>query len=169
MSGDDDKILLGISSCLLGQAVRYDGGHKRDTIILDTLGRHFAFLPICPEVAIGLGVPRQPIRLAAVGEGLPRAVSECDAQGDVTERLQAYAQETVGRLGGICGYIFKSKSPSCGMAQVAVQGGSVSSGVYARVLMQALPQLPVEDEARLRDPLLRDDFIERVLAYRAGR
>lgn len=168
MSGHSGKIPIGVSSCLLGAEVRYDGGHKRDAYIVGTLGRHFEFFPVCPEMAIGLGAPREPIRLVAGGDGAPRAVGVRNADMDVTERLEAVGRETAGRL---CGYIFKSKSPSCGMARVKVYGDGAmprhdGRGVYARALMEALPLLPVEEEGRLGDPLLRENFIERMFVYR---
>lgn len=171
MRGDNGKILVGISSCLLGATVRYDGGHKQDAYINGTLSRHFEFLPICPEMAIGLGVPREPIRLVGEQNGLPRARGVRNADLDVTDRLAALGRETAGRLAGVCGYIFKSKSPSCGMERVKVYGdGGMprrdGRGVYARVLMEALPSLPVEEEGRLGDPVLRENFIERVFVYR---
>lgn len=161
-------IRIGISSCLLGQRVRYDGNHKLDTYILETLGRHFEFVPVCPEVAIGLGVPRPPIRL--VGDpGDPRAVGVKDPSLDVTEKLAAYGREQAKRLGTLCGYILKSKSPSCGMERVKVYGRGGASrpgrGVYAAAFMAERPDLPVEEEGRLGDPVLRANFIERVFAY----
>lgn len=165
----NERIRIGISSCLLGQRVRYDANHKLDTYITQTLGRHFEFLPVCPEVAIGLGVPRPPIRL--VGDpNDPRAVGVKDPSLDVTARLAAYGRHQAERLGAISGYILKSRSPSCGMERVKVYGqggaGRPGRGVYAAAFMAERPELPVEEEGRLGDPTLRANFIERVFAYR---
>lgn len=161
-------IRIGISSCLLGQRVRYDANHKLDTYITGTLGRHFEFVPVCPEVAIGLGVPRPPIRL--VGDpAAPRALGVKDPSLDVTDGLAAYGHRQAERLGALSGYILKSKSPSCGMERVKVYGTGGGSrpgrGIYAAAFMAARPDLPVEEEGRLGDPGLRANFVERVFAY----
>lgn len=163
-------IRIGISSCLLGQKVRYDGGDKHDAFINGTLARFFEFVPICPEVAIGLGVPREPIRL--VGDpAQPRAVGVRNEELDVTGRLTDFSRYMAHELAGaISGYILKSKSPSCGMERVRLYRNGVPSkqgvGLYARELMREQPLLPVEEEGRLGDPVLRENFIERVFAYR---
>lgn len=159
-------IRIGISSCLLGEPVRYDGGHKRDNLIIETLGRLFAFVPVCPEVAIGLGVPRAPIRL--VGDPhAPRALGVDDATLDVTGKLSAYGVRMARELDGISGYIFKSRSPSCGLQGVEVYPyGATAAGLYARAFMDIQALLPVAEESQLADPALRDDFIERVYEYR---
>ena len=163
------RIPVGISSCLLGQPVRYDGGHRRNSLLLDELGKYFEYLPFCPEVAIGLGTPRSPIRLTGT-PSQPRAVGTSTDGVDVTEKLVDYARGVVETCPRISGYVFKAGSPSCGMAGVQVydeQGipSNTSSGVYARVVMQAWPSMPVEEEGRLRDPAIRDRFVERVYAY----
>lgn len=163
------RLRLGISSCLLGQKVRYDGHHKLDSFIAGTLGKYFEFVPVCPEVAIGLGVPRPPIRL--VGDpAAPRAVGVADPTLDVTTKLAAYGRQQARALDDISGYIFKARSPSCGMERVQVYGagGRVrrGRGVYAAALIARLPLLPVEEEGRLGDPVRRDNFLERVFAYR---
>jgi len=163
---EDLPIRVGVSSCLLGEEVRYDGGHKRDPFITGALARCFQYVPICPEVAIGLGIPRAPIQLVGDPQH-PRALGVRDRSMDVTERLEGFAREQARRLGGLSGYIFKSRSPSCGMARVKVYGArgtaaAHASGVYARVLMQALPLLPAEEEGRLDDPVLRESFVNRV-------
>lgn len=162
-------IRLGISSCLLGQQVRYDGGHKRDAFITQTLAEHVEFLPLCPEVAIGLGIPRPPIRLVQTEAGV-RALGVDAPHSDVTDQLVAYAKQMLDQLAGLSGYIFKKKSPSCGMERVKVYGADgqivgVDSGRYALTIMRALPELPVEEEGRLNDPALRENFIERVFVY----
>ena len=163
------KIRIGVSRCLLGEKVRYDGKHKRDSYITKTLGKFFRFVPVCPEVAIGLGVPRPPIRL--IGDpGAPRAVVVDDPRLDVTGKLTRYGRRMAHELRDISGYIFKSGSPSCGMARVKVYvpasgRGRRGSGVYARAFMAENPLLPVEEEDRLGDPVLRENFIERVFVY----
>ncbi len=164
--GKTAPIRIGISSCLLGESVRYDGGHKRDSNIIDTLGHLFEFVPICPEVAIGLGVPRAPIRL--VGDlHAPRAVGVSNPALDVTDKLSAYGTRMAHELDGISGYIFKSRSPSCGMQGVEVfPSGATTAGLYARAFMDVQPLLPIEEEGRLADPVLRENFIERVYDFR---
>ncbi len=163
------RLRLGISSCLLGQRVRYDGNHKLDSFIAGTLGKYFEFVPVCPEVAIGLGVPRPPIRL--VGDpAAPRAVGVDDPAFDATTKLAAYGRQQARALDDVSGYILKSRSPSCGMERVQVYGAGGHArrgrGVYAAALMERQPLLPVEEEGRLGDPALRDNFLERVFAYR---
>ncbi len=163
------KIRVGISSCLLGLEVRFDKGHKRDSYINGTLSDYFEFVPVCPEMAIGLGTPREPIRL--VGDpNRPRAVGVKTAGLDVTEALEAYGRRMSQELRGISGYILKRASPSCGMERVKLYNtngmpGGHTSGVYARVFMKARPLLPVEEEGRLGDPVLRENFIQRVFVY----
>lgn len=168
MQTTPDKIPIAVSSCLLGQEVRYDGGHKHNGYLTQTLGRYFEYIPFCPEVAIGLGIPRPPIRLVHVG-GQIRAQGVKDPQLDVTAQLQDYAHEVVPQLAGVCGYILKRASPSCGMERVKVYSNNniygSDSGIYAAALMQAMPELPIEEEGRLMDPVLRENFIERVFVY----
>ena len=163
-----EKIPIAISSCLLGQEVRYDGGHKHNAYITETLGEYFEYTPFCPEVAIGLGIPRPAIQLVRVDDAI-RVRGNRDPQLDVTEQLQAYARSVVPQLQGFCGYIFKRASPSCGMERVKVyqNGNPVTTdrGAYAAVIMQSLPALPVEEEGRLMDPVLRENFIERIFVY----
>jgi len=164
------RIRLGISSCLLGEKVRYDGNDRRDGYITGTLARFFEFVPVCPEVGIGLGVPRPPIRLVGLSAA-PHAAGIANPDLDVTDKLAAYGRRTAHRLDDISGYILKSKSPSCGMERVKVysrRGGLTGSGrgIYAAALMAASPLLPVEEEGRLGDPDLRENFFERVFAYR---
>jgi uncharacterized protein YbgA (DUF1722 family)/uncharacterized protein YbbK (DUF523 family) len=163
------KIRIGISSCLLGEPVRYNGGHKRDRYITDVLSEHFEYVPYCPEVAIGLGVPRDTIRLQASARG-PRAVQPEAGSRDVTDELAGYGRRAAAQSAAISGYIFKSRSPSCGPARVKVydRNGSPSGtapGIYAAAIMESLPLLPTEDEGRLDDADLRDNFIGRVFVY----
>jgi uncharacterized protein YbgA (DUF1722 family)/uncharacterized protein YbbK (DUF523 family) len=167
MSGvTGEKPLVGISSCLLGQQVRFDGGHKKDGWITGPLAAFFDFLPVCPEVGIGLGIPRPTIHLVGDPER-PRAVGSRDPSLDVTARLEAFGLAQLPQLQGLSGYILKGKSPSCGMARVPVTSpkgmpAKVGVGIYARVIMERMPLLPVEEEGRLNDPVLRENFVTRV-------
>lgn len=163
------RIRIGVSSCLLGQEVRYDGGHKHSGYITQTLARHFEFVPFCPEVAIGLGIPRPPIRLVQTPSGVrARGVDQPDR--DVTDALVAYGGHVAAEIGGFSGYLFKKGSPSCGMERVKIyteQGmpATTGAGLYANAIMTAYPLLPVEEEGRLMDPVLRENFIERVFVH----
>ena len=164
------KISVGISSCLLGEEVRFNGGHKHSAICSKELGRYFQFKPICPEVGIGLGVPRKPIRL--VGNPMqPRAVGVDNPNIDVTEKLKEYGEKALPHLTNICGYIFTKGSPSCGVFRVKVykENGmpneNPGSGIFASVIMNNNPLLPVEEAGRLTDPVLKENFIQRVFAY----
>lgn len=162
-------IRIGVSGCLLGQNVRYDGGNKYDAYIVRTLGRYFDLVAVCPEVAIGLGVPRPPIRLVG-GRGAPRALGVEDPRLDVTEKLAAYGRRIGRVLDDVSGYIFKSRSPSCGVTAVPVHARHGThtrpgTGVYADAFMARQPLLPVEEEDGLADPRRRDNFLERVFAY----
>jgi uncharacterized protein YbgA (DUF1722 family)/uncharacterized protein YbbK (DUF523 family) len=174
MSGAESaKPLVGISSCLLGQEVRFDGGHKKDGWITGPLSAFFEFLPVCPEVGIGLGIPRPTIHLVGDPER-PRAVGSKDPSLDVTARLEAFGIAQLPQFHGLSGYILKSKSPSCGMARVPVTSpkgmpAKVGVGIYARVLMQRMPLLPVEEEGRLNDPVLRENFVTRVFVLHRWR
>jgi len=162
------KVPVGISSCLLGENVRFDGGHKRDSYIVGTLSECFEFHPFCPEVAIGMGIPRPTIHLVRTGQGL-RSVGIKDPGKDFTEPLRDYAEQQKIRHAGLCGYILKKDSPSCGMERVKVYTGRQPTrdgvGVYAEVMMRNNPLLPVEEEGRLGDPGLRENFIQRVYVY----
>lgn len=162
------KIPIGISSCLLGQEVRFDGGHKHDSYITGTLGQYFEFYPFCPEVEIGLGVPRPTLHLVNV-EGRIRCVGVKDPERDVTDRLRMHAEGLKDRHAELCGYILKKDSPSCGMERVKVYTGNQprreGMGIYAEAMMKANPLLPVEEEGRLGDPGLRENFIQRVYVY----
>ena len=165
---DIAKINIGVSSCLLGEAVRYDGGHKRARYITDTLSRYFNFLPVCPEVAIGLGIPRPTIRLEGETDNARAMIPANDE--DVTDRLDEYGRKMGKAMTNISGYILKSRSPSCGMERVKVydNNGMPSAagiGIYAGALMETQPLLPVEEEGRLNDPALRDNFLEQVFLY----
>ena len=164
------RILLGVSSCLLGNRVRYDGTHECDPFIVETLGQLFDFVPICPEVAIGMGVPRLPIMLQGEPTQL-RAVGVDNPELDVTMALRGYAKDIAPGLRHISGYIFKSRSPSCGVGDVQVHDNSgepsyLGVGIFAQALTSCWPLLPVTDECRLAQPEARADFLERVYSYR---
>ncbi len=164
------KIRLGVSGCLLGQKVRFDGNHKLDSFLSGTLGQYFEWVPVCPEVAIGMGVPRPPIRLVG-SMTTPRAVGVKDDSLDVTEKLAAYGKQQARKLDDLSGYVFKSRSPSCGLERVKVyqHAGAPAKrgrGIYADAFLSGQPWLPAEEEGRLSDPRLRENFIERVFVYR---
>ncbi|MCX7097848.1 MAG: DUF523 and DUF1722 domain-containing protein [Methylococcales bacterium] len=159
------KIPIGISSCLLGEKVRFDGGHKRDAYIVGTLGEYFDFRPFCPEVAIGLGIPRPTIHLIRTGKEF-RCVGVKDPSLDVTQQLRETAQHQAANHADLCGYILKKDSPSCGMERVKVFTGAQPQrdgfGIFAQEMMRLNPLMPVEEEGRLGDPGLRENFIQRV-------
>lgn len=170
----EKKIRLGISACLLGKKVRYDGGHQWDRFITGTLGKYVDFVPVCPEVECGCGVPREPMRLAGNPDN-PRLITVRTGV-DHTARLMDWAQKRVKELEAedLGGFIFKSDSPSDGLERVKVyndQGVPVKKGVglFARLFMEHFPLLPVEDEGRLHDPLLRENFIQRIFAFKRWR
>lgn len=170
----EGPIRIGVSACLLGQAVRYDGGHKRDGFLVETFARYVEWVPVCPEVEFGLGVPRPTLRLEQRGEDV-RLMMPTSGE-DYTENMRAFAQRRVAALAhdDLCGYVLKKDSPSCGMERVKVYGAHAipsksGRGVFAEALMQRFPSLPVEEEGRLNDPALRENFIERVFAYRRVR
>ncbi len=164
------KIPVGISSCLLGEGVRYDGGHKNSPYLTGALGQYFDFVPFCPEVDIGLGVPREPIQLIADGD-ITRCVGVTTTTLDVTDRLSHSADKQRSWQSDIFGYVLKRGSPSCGMKQVKLfQHGRVDRsgvGIYANRMMQNFPLLPVEEEEGLADPKLRHNFIQRVFIYQS--
>ncbi|MFH1595882.1 MAG: DUF523 and DUF1722 domain-containing protein [Pseudomonadota bacterium] len=168
------KIKLGISSCLLGEKVRFDGGHRWDRFITDTLGNYVEFVAVCPEVESGLSVPREAMRL--VGDPAQPRLLTVRTGIDHTERLVTWARRRVQELAAqdLCGFIFKSKSPSSGMARVKVyndQGvpGPRGVGIFARIFMERFSGLPVADEGRLHDPALRENFIERLFVFKRWR
>jgi uncharacterized protein YbgA (DUF1722 family)/uncharacterized protein YbbK (DUF523 family) len=170
------KIRLGISACLLGEPVRFDGGHQWDHFITDTLGQYVEFVPVCPEVECGLGVPREAMRL--VGDPDTPRLMTVRTKIDLTERLVTWARKRVHELEqeDLRGFIFKSKSPSSGMERVRVyneqsQGSPVTRGIgmFARIFMEHFSLLPVEEEGRLHDPILRENFIERIFVFQRWR
>ena len=168
------KIRLGISACLLGEKVRYDGGHKLDRYLTDTLGRYVEYVPVCPEVEAGFGVPREAMHLEG-DPNAPRLVTR-RTKRDLTEPMLEWAKKRVLELEAqdLCGFIFKSRSPSSGMERIPVfndKGMPVKKGVglFARTFMDHFPLLPVEDEGRLHDPKLRENFIECVFVFKRWR
>ncbi len=170
-----EKIRIGVSSCLLGEAVRYDGQHKQDSYITGTLSRWFEFVAVCPEFELGLGVPREPMRLEGDPDN-PRLMT-IKTRKDLTGPMTAWCRRRVRDLEqeNLCGFIFKSKSPSSGMERVKVypEGGGMAvkqgSGLFARSFMDHFPNLPVEEEGRLHDPALRENFFERVFTLKRWR
>jgi len=167
----EDRIRLGVSACLLGQRVRFDGGHKRDEFLVESLGRFVEWVPVCPEVESGMTAPRESMRLVQ-SAGRIRLVTTTTGE-DMTEPMERAATRRIATLGesGLCGFILKKDSPSCGLHRVKVydiDGPPARSGrgLFAAALAAHFPLLPVEEEGRLRDPRLREHFIERVFAYR---
>jgi uncharacterized protein YbgA (DUF1722 family)/uncharacterized protein YbbK (DUF523 family) len=169
-----EKVKLGISTCLLGDNVRYDGGYKLDRFLTDTLGKYVEYVPVCPEVECGLPIPREAMHLEGNPDS-PRLVTTHTKQ-DMTDRMIRWAQKRVAELKreDLCGFIFKSDSPTSGMERVRVyieKGMPVKKGVgmFARIFMEHFPLLPVEDEERLHDPDLRENFIERIFTLKRWR
>lgn len=166
-----DKIKIGISACLLGEKVRYDGGHKQDHYLTDTLGRYVEWVPVCPEVEYGLPIPREAMRL--VGDpDTPRLVTIRTGK-DHTDGMKAWAREKLSALEReeLCGFVFKSRSPSSGYKGVKVYSPSgmpvlKGTGIFAGAFIDHFPLIPVEDEGRLHDPELRENFIERVFVFK---
>ena len=170
----EHRIRLGISTCLLGQKVRYDGGHKLERFLTDTLGQYVEYVPVCPEVECGFGIPREAFRLVGDPES-PRLVTSRTHQ-DYTERMMQWAKRRVIELEGegLCGFIFKSNSPSSGMERVKVYGEKgmpvkKGRGIFARIFIEYFPLIPVEDEGALHDPRLRENFVERIFALKRWR
>ncbi len=162
-------IRVGVSSCLLGEPVRYDGGHKRNRSLVDELGPLVEWVPVCPELESGLGVPRPAMRLQRDG-GSVRMV-EIQSGRDHTARMERFSTRRVRELAALdlCGYVLKRDSPSCGLERVPVLGKNgmrqrEGVGLFAAALQAAFPELPVEDEGRLDDPEIRDSFIQRIVA-----
>lgn len=162
---------IGISSCLLGDEVRFDGGHKRDAFLASTLAPFVEWVRVCPEVEVGMGVPREPVRLVAVN-GDTRMIATRSGV-DHTDSMRAFAARRTRQLASLNlrGYVLKKDSPSCGMERVKVYDGEgavpvrTGVGLFAAVLKERFPALPIEEEGRLQDPVLRENFIERIFAY----
>ena len=168
----DVPVRIGISSCLLGAEVRFDGGHKRDPFLVETFGRHVEWVPVCPEVEVGMSTPREPIRLVRGDDARVRLIGTRSGE-DWTDRMEHFSRERAESLAplALSGYVLKKDSPSCGMVRVKIHpsGGGVSersgTGVFAAALRARYPSLPVEEEGRLTDPKLRENFVERVFAF----
>jgi len=167
---------IGISRCLLGDEVRHDGGHKRDPFLVSTFGRFVEWVPVCPEIEVGMGTPREPIQLVVSQDGVPSDGQTVRLVGvkshtDWTTRMTTFAASRVRELkvADLAGYVLKKDSPSCGLERVRVHDdGHVTRtgrGLFAEALVRELPNLPVEEEGRLNDPALRENFVERVFAY----
>jgi uncharacterized protein YbgA (DUF1722 family)/uncharacterized protein YbbK (DUF523 family) len=170
----DEKIRVGVSSCLLGEKVRYDGGHKLDRLIRDGLGPYLEFVPVCPEVELGLPTPREALRLVEGGDG-PHLVFSRRGD-DITAAMTGWAEKRARELEQeeLCGFIFKSRSPSSGMERVKLYGkGGVPRktgvGIFARVFMEHFPLVPVEEDGRLHDARLRENFVECLFVFRRWR
>ncbi len=168
------KIKIGISSCLLGNDVRWNGGHKRDRYLTDTLGQFVEWVPVCPEVEIGLGIPRETLRL--VGDPEDPQLVTTKTKIDHTDRMKKWARGRLKELAQeeLCGFIFKSDSPSSGMVRVKVYGKKgmpqkKGVGIFARAFMDQFPLIPVEDDGRLRNPSIRENFIEQVFTLKRWR
>jgi uncharacterized protein YbbK (DUF523 family) len=171
MAESGQLLRLGVSSCLLGRSVRYDGGHKRSAFVCDQLGVFVEWVPVCPELEAGLGVPRPPMRLVRQGPDL--RLLEIESGRDHTQAFERFSRRRVEALRALdlCGYVLKKDSPSCGFERVRIHSDDgpprrEGRGLFAAALCQAFPKLPIEDEARLDDPHLRENFIARVLAFR---
>lgn len=168
---DSTKPMIGISACVLGQEVRFDTSHKKSQICVNDFAKHVEYEAVCPELAIGMSLPRKPIRQIAYPDRI--AVSQATGDGDVTQALTAFSARKSQTLSHLSGFIFCQKSPSCGMERVKVYyehgKGSQSNGigVFARAVMQANPLLPCEENGRLNDDFLRENFVTRVFAYHA--
>lgn len=170
MPDRDQRITVGISTCLLGQKVRFDAGHKRDRYITDILGEFFRFVPVCPEVEVGMGIPREAVRLEGTVDS-PRMVGNRTGE-DWTARMNTYSHKRVARrdMSRLDGYILKKDSPSCGMERVKLYSSSGTAerkavGLYTRALLDRFPLLPIEEEGRLNDARIRENFIARVFAH----
>jgi uncharacterized protein YbgA (DUF1722 family)/uncharacterized protein YbbK (DUF523 family) len=168
---DQGKLRIGVSSCLLGVEVRFDGGHKRDRFLTEELAPYVEWVPVCPEVELGMGTPREPVQLVRTGGAV--RMTGTRSRRDWTDAMDAFAARRVRELERLelCGYVLKKDSPSCGMERVKVRTGTGAPkrsgrGLFAEALLRGNPALPVEEEGRLRDPALRENWIERVFAYR---
>lgn len=165
-----DKIPVGISACLLGDAVRFDGGHKRLVFAADELAPWVRFEPVCPEMAIGLPTPRPALRLVKVEDDELQLRFSDGREGDLTDAMRDFTRQRIARFEHLCGYIVCAKSPSCGMERVRVyepegkNNRKAGRGIYTRLLMETFPWLPVEEDGRLHDPHLRENFVERIYA-----
>jgi uncharacterized protein YbgA (DUF1722 family)/uncharacterized protein YbbK (DUF523 family) len=170
----ESKFRIGISSCLLGNEVRWNAGHKLDKYLTRTLGKFVEYVPVCPEVEVGLGIPRESMRLVGDPEN-PRLIT-FKSKTDLTDRMLTWAKKRVKELEkeDLCGFIFKSDSPSSGMIRVKVYNDKgmphkVGIGIFARAYMEHFPLIPVEDDGRLNDPLIRENFMLQIFSMQRWR
>lgn len=170
----DTHLKIGISACLLGQNVRYNGGHALNRFVAHTLGQFVSFVPVCPEVECGLGTPRETLRLVGNVDS-PRLVTS-KTQIDHTERMQTWARKRLDQLAeeDLCGFVFKKDSPSSGLMRVKVyndkgQPNKNGVGMFAHAFTKRFPRIPVEEEGRLNDPKLRENFIEQIFTLKNWR
>jgi len=168
---DDASLRIGISSCLLGKEVRWDGGHKRDRFLTDVLDPHVAWVPLCPEVEVGMGIPRETVHLTRRGDEILLVGTRSGR--DWTAPMRSWAAKRARQLSRLelSGYVLKKDSPSCGMERVKVRSEKgmpkkEGQGLFAEALIRSQQLLPVEEEGRLHDAVLRESFIERIFAYR---
>ena len=167
-----DKIKIGVSSCLIGEKVRWNGDHKQDRYVREILSKYFEYIPVCPEVEVGMGVPRETVALYGDPEK-PSMISK-KTQTDWTKPMGKYIKSRINTLSAddLCGYIFKSKSPSCGMSRVPLYSEFGSHkvkhgpGMFANAFINSFPLVPTEDEGRLNDPRIRENFIVRVFSFK---
>ena len=173
MTHDTTMPIVGVSSCLLGNHVRYDGGHRHSIVITDTLHRFFNLFPVCPEVECGLPVPREAMRLE--GDPADPRLMTIESRIDMTGRMEAFCREKLAELERLqlCGFILKKGSPSCGVSGIGIHQDNVpagrGSGLFAAALNRRFPMLPVEEEDRLDNPVIREDFIARAASYHRTR
>ena len=165
------RVRIGISACLLGEKVRFDGGHKKDEFLTSHFGRYVEWVPVCPEIEIGLGVPRESLRLVGQGRGVHLIAPRSGA--DHSEAMRRFARERAGIIAdqGLCGFVFKRSSPSCGLERVKVYRDAGTPhrdgrGLFAEGLCERLPYLPVEEEGRLNDSRLRENFVSQVFSFK---
>ena len=178
--GPGDRPRIGISRCLLGDEVRYDGGHKRNPLLVDTFGRYVDWVPVCPEVEMGMGTPREAIHLVASADGVPSGNTRVRLIGvrsahDWTPAMDRWRRQRLRELADadLSGYVLKKDSPSCGLQGVRVTGAAgitrSGRGLFAQALVDTMPNVPLEDESGLEDPRVRENFVERVFAYQRVR
>jgi uncharacterized protein YbbK (DUF523 family) len=156
---------IGVSSCLLGERVRYDGGHKRHEWLVEVVGREVEWVPVCPEIEAGFGTPREPVDLVRLADGSTGMI-EKHSRRDVAARLREFARRRIDELARerLSGYVLKAGSPSCGTS-VPVENGDAAPGLFAQALLTRFPDLPVADERALADPARRQTFVDEVFAY----
>jgi uncharacterized protein YbgA (DUF1722 family)/uncharacterized protein YbbK (DUF523 family) len=167
----ENKIIVGVSGCLLGEKVRWNGDHKRDRFITDVLGKYFEYISICPELEVGMGVPRETVAL--YGSLKEQKLIGKKSRNDWTDKMKSYNDETFDSLSkkDLCGFLFKSKSPSCGLGRVPIYSYDDpvkvrhGSGLFAKNFIKKFPLIPVEDEGRLNDPRIRENFITKIFCF----